>query len=89
MKRTFYAIVTEQDLPKDRRPAADDHGPKGPLLFETYLNETGISADRAKVEDFARRHGFDRYGWVAIAEITVEIPDAPAAIPAADASVHA
>jgi hypothetical protein len=88
MKRTFYGIVVEQDTPKDRRRPSDDP-PRGPLLMECYLGPETISPDRAKVEAFARTHGFDRYGWVAIAEITVDIPDAPAAVPAEAASVHA
>jgi hypothetical protein len=88
MKRTFYGIVCEQDLPKERTPSRVGDDPRGPILMETYLD--GMHVDRAKVEEFARTRGFDRYGWVAIAEITVEVPEACAeAIPAAVASVHA
>jgi len=86
MKRTFYGIVCEQDLPKGHR---DESNARGPILMEVYLIEDSISADRAKVEECARAHGFSRYGWYSIAEITVEIPDPPAAIPADQAAVHA
>lgn len=85
-RRTFYGIVNEQDLPKGHREEATA---RGPILMEVYLDAQSIAADRDKTEEFARAHGFARYGWVAIAEISVEIPDPPAAIPAAAAGVHA
>jgi len=85
-RRTFFAIVTEQDLPKDRKPLFESEHPRGPLLMETYLD---YHVDRAAVERRAREGSWSKYGWVRIATVTVDIPDPPAAIPAAAAAFHA
>ncbi len=68
--RTFYGIVAEQDLYKDR-PVDPESPPKGPILMETYLGE--LATDRAAVE--ALLPNFKRYGWVRLATITVDIPE--------------
>lgn len=84
-RKVFFGIVTEQDLPKDR-PQRHDETPRGPIMMECYLD--GVARDRGETESFAKRMGFDRYGWVRVAEIHVDIPATPAAIPAAVAGVH-
>lgn len=81
----FFAIVTEQDLPKDHEYSVTA---RGPIMMETYLD--GVHTARDQLEQFAKRNGFDRYGWVRIAEVHVDIPAAAQrAIPAAAAGVHA
>jgi len=83
-RKVFYGIVCEQDVDKRRRVDPEDP-PRGPILMECYLS--GIAEDRAQVEALTGR--FSCYGWVRIAEIHVDIPDAPAAIPADKAATHA
>lgn len=82
-RKTFFGIVTEQDT-YFSRPVDPENPPRGPIMMETYLNE--LHADRAQVEAMAPR--FMHYGWVRVAEIHVEIPETPSAIPAAAASTH-
>jgi hypothetical protein len=78
----FFAIVCEQDLPKEHRAAATA---EGPIMMETMLN--AFHTDRAWVENKAK--AFTHYGWVRVAEVLVDIPEQPrAAIPAAAAAVH-
>lgn len=80
-RKTFYGIVSEQDLPKGH---SEEATARGPILMETYLNAE--SADRAQVESIGGR--FAKYGWVRIAEVHVDFPETPAAIPAASALTH-
>jgi hypothetical protein len=88
VRKTFYGIVTERDINDAFLAKCGNGAPvriDGPIIFEQYLN--GRTADRAHVEDRAR--SMTGYGWVRVAEITVEIPlPTPAAIPAAVAGVH-
>lgn len=80
-RKTFYAIVSEQDLPKDHKCASQA---RGPILMETYLGKD--TSNREHLE--AIRARFAQYGWSTIAEVLVDIPATPAAIPAAAAGMH-
>jgi hypothetical protein len=82
-RKVFYAIVAQQDTYIDRE-VDPECPPRGPIMMEHYLDAN--HTDRAWVENKAKQ--FHRYGWVSIAEVRVDIPDPPAALPAAVAGVH-
>lgn len=86
-RNVFYGIVTQYDRSERYRDRVDrlQHPCDGPIIFEQYLNDE--TAVRANLEERAKRR--TGYGWVRIAEIHVEIPEAaPRAIPADQAATH-
>jgi hypothetical protein len=88
-RKKFFGIVTQYDCGERYREKHNAHQPErpqGPIIFEQYLNEA--AADRKVLE--ARARTMTGYGWVRVAEISVEIPSpTPVAIPEAIAGVHA
>ena len=76
MLKTFYITVTERDctLEQAKRFAKDyPNQPSGPLVHECYLTEDRMN--EAKVRNDADARRFDRYGWVRVVPITVDVPE--------------
>lgn len=80
MKKTFYAVVTQYDCDPNKHPPTEEDGARGPLLLERYLNNDSALSEDATLE-YAK--GFEasshNYGWVRVATVTVDVPDAASA----------